>query len=178
MTYRAWTIAFAAVAIIAVLWGIKQRQDLISATAAHTETLQNINIYIDRIYQALGMAEPARMAGHTNVADLSTLRPSWAGATPKLGGEFEFLGTADKGDPAFDGHPPAGVVKVYHLPAGIRPGVETGEPTRAGFYRCPPGRFEAFKRANTAWNGSASWGRYDTIGAYPIAYTIIVPYKD
>jgi hypothetical protein len=93
----------------------------------------------------------------------------------KLGGEFEFLGTAEKGEYAFDAPPPRGVVKLYYLGPNARPGREPDPPTRAGFFRCPRSRFGAFKRANARWDGFASWGKYETTGNYPTAHTVIVP---
>jgi hypothetical protein len=54
----------------------------------------------------------------------------------KLAGEFEFLGTADEGEPRFDAPPPSGVVKIYHLGRDARPGKEAGPPYRCGFFRC------------------------------------------
>jgi hypothetical protein len=111
--------------------------------------------------------------------ELKDLSPSFVGSGLKLGGEFEFLGTANKGQDSFDASPPNGVVKLYHLGSDVKMDcVDGGTPDRCGFYRCSRLRWNAFKRASTAWDGFTSWGKYDTIGEYPIAYTIVRPNKE
>jgi hypothetical protein len=109
---------------------------------------------------------------------VNQLHQSFAGGGLKLAGEFEFLGTADKGEALFDTHPPRGIVKIYHLGHDIDMNkADGGIPTRCGYFRCGRLRWGAFKRANSNWNSHTSWGKHDTIGDYPVAYTIVVPDK-
>lgn len=117
-------------------------------------------------------------ASSCNAADLSQLHQSFAGTGLLMGGEFEFLGAADKGESLFDASPPPGVVKVYYLgPMGTLDFTKTsgGVPNRCGFFRCPRHRWSAFKKANARWNSHTSWGKYDCTGDYPIARTVVVP---
>ena len=94
--------------------------------------------------------------------------------TSRIGGRFVFLGSAHEGEPAFDAPPPRGVVKCFSNTTG-KDGEKIHEGT-AGFFVCARVHFSAFKKAMSAWNGFASWGYYDTIGTYPLARVIIVPY--
>src|SRR5665213_2421081 len=81
------------------------------------------------------------------IVDLSKLNPPFTNPAPKMGGKYEFLGTADKGSPEYDGFPPPGVVKVYYGP-NIGPSGEKWEHPNAGFFRVSAWDWDDFKRAD------------------------------
>jgi hypothetical protein len=87
----------------------------------------------------------------------------------KLAGEFEHLGYAFKGDPEFDAPPPKGVVKLYY-PGGLD-GEGSQSSSRVGFFKCPWGRWGAFKEAATRMQPDRkAWGIYPTATIGPVSH--------